>query len=64
MTISSGAIRLGAGRGCRCRVRALGDALGPDDGEAIWFNGALGLLKATAEQSEGRFTAFELRLPK
>ncbi len=41
-----------------------GYALGPDDGEALWFNGGLGLLKATAEQTEGRFTAFELRLPK
>jgi quercetin dioxygenase-like cupin family protein len=41
-----------------------GYALGPDDGEALWFNGALGLLKATADQTEGRFTAFELRLPK
>jgi len=36
-------------------------ALGPDDGEALWFNGALGLLRATAEQTEGRFAAFELR---
>jgi quercetin dioxygenase-like cupin family protein len=41
-----------------------GFALGPDDGEAIWFNGGLGLLKATADQTDGRFTAFELRLPK
>ncbi len=41
-----------------------GYALGPDDGEAIWFNGALGLLKATADQTEGRFTALELRLRK
>ncbi len=29
-----------------------GYALGPDDGEALWFNGGLGLLKATAEQTE------------
>lgn len=36
-------------------------ALGPDDGEALWFNGALGLLRATADQTEGRFAAFELR---
>ncbi len=39
-------------------------ALGPDDGEALWFNGALGLLRATADQTEGRFAAFELRPPK
>ena len=36
-------------------------ALGPDDGEALWFNGALGILRATADQTEGRFAAFELR---
>jgi quercetin dioxygenase-like cupin family protein len=36
-------------------------ALGPDEGEALWFNGALGILRATAEQTEGRFAAFELR---
>lgn len=41
-----------------------GYALGPDDGEALWFNGGLGLLKATAEQTEGRFTAYELRIPQ
>jgi quercetin dioxygenase-like cupin family protein len=38
--------------------------LGPDDGEALWFNGALGILKATAAQTDGRFAAFELRPPK
>ncbi|MFA9431977.1 cupin domain-containing protein [Egicoccus sp. AB-alg2] len=36
--------------------------LGPDDGEALWFNGGLGILKATAEQTAGRFAMFELRL--
>lgn len=41
-----------------------GYALGPDDGEVLWFNGALGILKATAEQTEGRFAMFELRPPK
>ena len=41
-----------------------GYALGPDDGEALWFNGALGVLKATAEQTEGKFTIYELRLRK
>lgn len=40
-----------------------GYALGPDDGEALWFNGSLGILKATADQTEGRYTVFELRLP-
>ena len=41
-----------------------GYALGPDDGEAVWFNGALGILKATADQTEGRFAAYELRMRK
>lgn len=41
-----------------------GYALGPGEGEALWFNGGLGILKATADQTEGRFTAYELRLPK
>jgi quercetin dioxygenase-like cupin family protein len=39
-----------------------GFVLGPDDGEALWFNGGLGLLKATADQTDGRYTMFELRL--
>ena len=41
-----------------------GYALGPDEGEALWFNGGLGVLKATAEQTEGRFAALELWAPK
>src|SRR5919201_5032445 len=41
-----------------------GYALGPDDGEALWFNGALLLVKATAEQAEGRFAAIEFVAPK
>ncbi len=41
-----------------------GYALGPDEGEAIWFNGALGLIKATAAQTQGRFAAIEFRPPK
>jgi quercetin dioxygenase-like cupin family protein len=39
-----------------------GYALGPDDGEALWFNGGLGLLKATAAQTDGRYSMFELRV--
>jgi quercetin dioxygenase-like cupin family protein len=41
-----------------------GFMLGPDDGEALWFNGALGLLKATAEQTDGRYAVYELRMPR
>ncbi len=38
--------------------------LGPGEGEALWFNGGLGVLKATADLTEGRFTALELLAPK
>src|SRR6266496_2054328 len=41
-----------------------GYGLGPGEGEALWFNGGLGLLKATGDQTEGRFTAMELLAPK
>lgn len=41
-----------------------GYGLGPGEGEAIWFNGGLGLLKATGDQTEGRFAALELLAPK
>lgn len=41
-----------------------GYALGPGDGEAFWFNGALLLVKATAEQTGGRFAAVEFVAPK
>ena len=52
-------------RGGSCRFRTQpAYSLGPDDGEILWFNGALGLLRATADQTEGRFAAFELRPPK
>ena len=41
-----------------------GHGAGPDEGEALWFNGALAVLKATADQTEGRYTALELLAPK
>jgi len=41
-----------------------GYGLGPGEGEAIWFNGGLGLLKATGDQTEGRFAVLELLAPK
>lgn len=41
-----------------------GYVLGPGEGEALWFNGGLGILKATADQTEGRYTAYEIRIPK
>ncbi len=37
-----------------------GYGLGPGEGEALWFNGGLGVVKATAEQTDGRFTVIEL----
>jgi quercetin dioxygenase-like cupin family protein len=44
--------------------RSSGYGLGPDEGEALWFNGGYGLLKATADLTQGRFAAMELRAPK
>ena len=41
-----------------------GYSLGPDDGEALWFNGALVVVKASAAQTEGRLAAVEFVAPK
>jgi quercetin dioxygenase-like cupin family protein len=41
-----------------------GYGLGPGEGEALWFNGGLGLLKATGALTGGRFAAMELLAPK
>jgi quercetin dioxygenase-like cupin family protein len=41
-----------------------GYGLGPSEGEAVWFNGGLGLLKATGDQTDGRFAAMDLLAPK
>jgi quercetin dioxygenase-like cupin family protein len=41
-----------------------GYGLGPGEGEALWFNGALGLVKASGVQTDGRFAAVEFLAPK
>ena len=41
-----------------------GYGLARGEGEALWFNGGFGLLKATAERTNGQFTAMELVAPK
>ena len=41
-----------------------GYAFGPGEGEALWFNGGLGVLKATGDQTDGHFAALELTAPK
>ena len=41
-----------------------GYGLGPGEGEALWFNGGLGVLKATSDLTGGRFAAMELLAPK
>jgi uncharacterized cupin superfamily protein len=41
-----------------------GYGLGPGEGEALWFNGGLGLLRATGDLTDGRFAALELLAPK
>src|SRR6266571_9196666 len=37
---------------------------GPGEGEALWFNGGLGVLRATADQTEGRYAVLEVLAPK
>src|SRR2546427_9712246 len=37
---------------------------GPGEGEALWFNGGLGVLRATGDQTEGRYAVMELLAPK
>ena len=41
-----------------------GYARGPGEGEALWFNGGLGVLRATGDQTEGRYAVMELLAPK
>jgi quercetin dioxygenase-like cupin family protein len=41
-----------------------GYAMGPGEGEALWFNGGIGVLKATADLTSGLYTAMELLAPK
>lgn len=43
---------------------ATGFALGRDQGEARWFNGALIIVKAGAETTDGRYAAVEFRAAK
>ena len=40
-----------------------GYARGPGEGEALWFNGGLGVLRATGDQTEGRYAVMELLAP-
>jgi quercetin dioxygenase-like cupin family protein len=41
-----------------------GYQVGPGEGEALWFNGGLGVLKATGDQTDGRFAVMDLLAPK
>ena len=41
-----------------------GYGLGPGEGEALWFNGGRALLRATGDQTEGRFAVVEFLVPK
>jgi quercetin dioxygenase-like cupin family protein len=41
-----------------------GYAWGPGEGEALWFNGGLGVLRATGDQTQGRYAVMELLAPK
>jgi quercetin dioxygenase-like cupin family protein len=41
-----------------------GHGMGPGQGEALWFNGGLGVLRVTGDQTEGRYAVLELLAPK
>jgi len=41
-----------------------GYGLGPGEGEALWFNRGLGLLKATTDLTDGHFAVLELLAPR
>ena len=41
-----------------------GQGVGPGEGEALWFNGGLAVLRATGDQTEGRYAVLELLAPK
>src|SRR2546423_8918163 len=41
-----------------------GQDLGPGQSEALWFNGGLAVLRATGDQTEGRYAVLELLAPK
>jgi quercetin dioxygenase-like cupin family protein len=41
-----------------------GYGLAPGEGEALWFNRGFGVLKATGDQTDGRFAVMELLAPK
>ena len=41
-----------------------GSGIGSGEGEALWFNGGLGVFRATGDQTEGRYTVLELLAPK
>ena len=41
-----------------------GSRPGPGEAEALWFNGGLGVFRATGDQTEGRYAVMELLAPK
>ena len=41
-----------------------GYGLGPGEGEALWFNRGLAVIKATGEQTGGQFAVVEFLVPK
>src|SRR6266705_1952892 len=41
-----------------------GQGVGPGQDEALWFNGGLAVLRATGDQTEGRYAVLELLAPK
>src|SRR6266550_6642414 len=41
-----------------------GQGVGPGQGEALWFNGGLAVLRSTGDQTEGLYAVLELLAPK
>src|SRR5207245_5148942 len=45
--------------------RTTGDyGLEPGEGEALWFNGGLGVVRVSGDQTDGRYAVLELTAPK
>ena len=41
-----------------------GQVVGTGQGEALWFNGGLAVVRVTGDQTEGRYAVLELLAPK
>lgn len=44
-------------------MKLLGSTGGSNEGEALWFNGGLAVLRATGDDTDGRYTLMEVLAP-